>query len=565
MVAVGDGAADEGHRPEVGGGEGQRVQQLDRPEPEAGGVRHHHAPAQDACGAGEREGADRTDPGHHRGAEPHEEDDLAGDRRRPERADLGSLHPELPPVDRAERVDHGVARLQAGDGGHEEGEGRVHHHPPDLAQRRRRVAPHPVRPGMADGEGADRGHAGDHPPERDPAAVALHQHARDQVGGEEADRAHRPDRRVAEVPEAARRDPERLGDRADPRGRRPDRERRQEQRRLRGDPEMREVEQDREPGADDDRQRPAVQPVGDRGDREPRDHPHRDAERGVDADLARGETPVAEPDRPEGDLHPRGEEEREVEGADVHRRAARAPRSVPARALIAGRRRGGRGSGRTAGRPRARTRSSGVLMLKKGSSSGQKTAVAAPQAAAQSRRRRLPAASASASAARRSTGQRPKVGCSARPSGSRVAATAARAPSRTAADARRATRSRGRKGVSTAAVTTASAPCAAAHSRPARRPASGPAESGTPSAITGSPRKAKRPGSPLALIARKSTWGRSRSTTWATSGRPPSGSSALSSPPIRDARPPARMTPAIGRRSDPVGGIRGESGQDFTR
>ena len=67
------------------------------------------------------------------------EDDLGGHRGGPERADLGLADAEVAPVDRTERIEHGVARLGEGVDPHEDGEGRVHHQPADLAEARRRA------------------------------------------------------------------------------------------------------------------------------------------------------------------------------------------------------------------------------------------------------------------------------------------------------------------------------------------------------------------------------------------------------------------------------------------
>ena len=53
----------------------------------------------------------------------------------------------------------------------------------------------------------------------------------------------------------------------------------------------------------------------------------------------------------------------------------------------------------------------------------------------------------------------------------------------------------------------------------------------------------KRAGSSLALSTISVTCGRRRATTWASNGRPPSGSSALSPPPMRLDLPPASTMP----------------------
>src|ERR1700751_43170 len=66
------------------------------------------------------------------------------------------------------------------------------------------------------------------------------------------------------------------------------------------------------------------------------------------------------------------------------------------------------------------------------------------------------------------------------------------------------------------------------------------------SATTGKPKAEKRSGSPFALSTNASHWGRSRSITRASKVLPPISRSALSPPPMRRARPPARRTPTVG-------------------
>ena len=94
--------------------------------------------------------------------------------------------------------------------------------------------------------------------------------------------------------------------------------------------------------------------------------------------------------------------------------------------------------------------------------------------------------------------------------------------------------------------------CSAAHSSPVKTPASGPAKSPTTSAATGSPKPAKRAGSPLALSSNGPTWGRTRAITWARIGWPASARRHLSPPPMRRDWPPAMSTPetvSVMRRS----------------
>ena len=76
-------------------------------------------------------------------------------------------------------------------------------------------------------------------------------------------------------------------------------------------------------------------------------------------------------------------------------------------------------------------------------------------------------------------------------------------------------------------------------------PASGPIWPARRSGTSGNPNAAKRRGSPLALSTTSATCGTRRSMTWSSNGRPPSGSSALSPPPMRLDLPPARTTPIV--------------------
>src|SRR6266404_7247114 len=136
------------------------------------------------------------------------------------------------------------------------------------------------------------------------------------------------------------------------------------------------------------------------------------------------------------------------------------------------------------------------------------------------------------------------------------AATASCAFSSARARCRRATRSRGRNGQSAAALSTqeTSGRLAAAQSREARMPASGPAKFSTVSAMTGRPNAAKRAGSPLALRMSPSHCGSSRAITRARMVRPPIWRIGLSPPPIRRARPPASSTPGVAGASLDVAG-----------
>src|SRR6185503_928963 len=81
------------------------------------------------------------------------------------------------------------------------------------------------------------------------------------------------------------------------------------------------------------------------------------------------------------------------------------------------------------------------------------------------------------------------------------------------------------------------------HPKPARMPAIGPTNPPTGSATTGNPRCANRLGSPFALMIRSATCTDARAIARSTSVVPPSGISALSTPPIRRPWPPARITP----------------------
>src|SRR6266699_502217 len=85
-------------------------------------------------------------------------------------------------------------------------------------------------------------------------------------------------------------------------------------------------------------------------------------------------------------------------------------------------------------------------------------------------------------------------------------------------------------------------------------PASGPGKSATVSAITGSPKLAKRAGSPLALRMSPSHCGFSRAITRSRMVRPPIARIGLSPPPIRRAKPPASSTPGVAGASLDVAG-----------
>ena len=63
------------------------------------------------------------------------------------------------------------------------------------------------------------------------------------------------------------------------------------------------------------------------------------------------------------------------------------------------------------------------------------------------------------------------------------------------------------------------------------------------SGATGSPNRAKRAGSPLALSTSAATCGRMRSMTRSSSETPPSSRNALSPPPMRRDSPPASSSP----------------------
>src|SRR6266852_5373724 len=147
------------------------------------------------------------------------------------------------------------------------------------------------------------------------------------------------------------------------------------------------------------------------------------------------------------------------------------------------------------------------------------------------------------SSSRKLTRHSPITGCDC-PS---EAATASSAFSSARARCSRATRSRGRNGQSAAAlkIQAASGRFAAAQSRAARMPASGPGKSATVSGMTGSLKLAKRAGSPLALRISPSHCGFNRAITRSRMVRPPIWRIGLSPPPIRRARPPASNTPGV--------------------
>src|SRR5882724_860355 len=147
------------------------------------------------------------------------------------------------------------------------------------------------------------------------------------------------------------------------------------------------------------------------------------------------------------------------------------------------------------------------------------------------------------SSSRKLTLHNPITGCDC-PS---EAATASCAFCSMRARCRRATRSRGRNGQSAAALSThdTSGRLLAAQSRAARMPASGPGKSAIVSEMTGSPKLAKRAGSPLALRMSPSHCGFSRAITRDRMVRPPVWRIGLSPPPIRRASPPASKTPGV--------------------
>src|SRR5260221_5714366 len=95
---------------------------------------------------------------------------------------------------------------------------------------------------------------------------------------------------------------------------------------------------------------------------------------------------------------------------------------------------------------------------------------------------------------------------------------------------------------------------AAAQSRAAKMPASGPGKFFTVSGMTGSPNAANRAGSPLALRMSPSHCGFSRAMTRSRIVRPPIWRIGLSPPPIRRARPPASNTPGVAGASLDVAG-----------
>ena len=105
-------------------------------------------------------------------------------------------------------------------------------------------------------------------------------------------------------------------------------------------------------GAGGDGQAALVEAVGERRDRQARHDADRHAERGVEADLGRGQAPVGEPERPERQLHAGGHEERRVEGGGVQAGAGEEARQLRARI----RRRAGSGPDRRGGSCAARRR-----------------------------------------------------------------------------------------------------------------------------------------------------------------------------------------------------------------
>src|SRR5690349_6204495 len=76
-------------------------------------------------------------------------------------------------------------------------------------------------------------------------------------------------------------------------------------------------------------------------------------------------------------------------------------------------------------------------------------------------------------------------------------------------------------------------------------PASGPTKPSTLSGITGTPHSSKRLGSPLALMAMPTHWPDKVASTRSRMVTPPISILALSPPPMRRARPPARIRPNV--------------------
>src|SRR5262245_34487606 len=194
--------------------------------------------------------------------------------------------------------------------------------------------------------------------------------------------------------------------------------------------------------------------------------------------------------------------------------------------------------------------SAGVLALKNGSIStparraGAKSTATVPWRPVQSRTLRTPPASAASRSAASATGHRPITGCS---SPLERASAILPLPPATAAS-KRVTRSSGISGASPGVVTIQRycGACASDQRIPASTPASGPTKPVTVSATTGSPKAAKRAGSPLALRTMALTCGASRSMTWPSMALPASGNRPLSPPPIRRDCPPASSTPLTG-------------------
>src|SRR5712671_5649450 len=198
--------------------------------------------------------------------------------------------------------------------------------------------------------------------------------------------------------------------------------------------------------------------------------------------------------------------------------------------------------------------SSTVLALKNGSSGvvGHVTVASLWRAVQRSILRISSTTSAWRSSSRNATLHNPITGCD-WPS---EAATASCAFCSARAPCRRATRSRGRNGQSAAAlrIHDTSGRFAAAQSRAAKIPASGPGKFSTVSAMTGRPNAAKRAGSPLALRMSPSHCGFSRAMTRARMLRPPISRIGLSPPPMRRASPPASSTPGVAGASFDVAG-----------
>ena len=117
----GSGALDEGHGAEMAGGEGAGVQRLQHDQRRQRRGEGHAGPAHHAAGEAQADQAGDAD-ALHQPAAAHHHQDLDGDALAPQQADGDVVEAGGAPGQRAEAVEHGVARLAEARGDHEQHE-----------------------------------------------------------------------------------------------------------------------------------------------------------------------------------------------------------------------------------------------------------------------------------------------------------------------------------------------------------------------------------------------------------------------------------------------------------